>query len=136
MKSSEINKAIAEICGWRNFERSGILLPDPPWLGYPTKNAIIGKKQKVPDYCGDLNAMHEAEGIVFSDLSEISTCRYWSKELPFVTGATSGWIHRDSPRIGGATATQRAEAFLRTFGKWVDEETAETADPNCTGNPR
>jgi hypothetical protein len=47
----------------------------------------------VKDYCSDLNAIHDAEQIFF----------LWKKAN----------THKDAAR-------QRAEAFLRTIGKWKD----------------
>jgi len=56
------------------------------------------------DYCNDLNAMHEAEktltGKHFED--------YLMELLDFI----------DEPIL--ANARQRAEAFLRTLGKWEE----------------
>ena len=58
------------------------------------------------DYCNDLNAMHEAEktltGKHFED--------YLMELLDFI----------DEPIL--ANARQRAEAFLRTMGKWEEAE--------------
>lgn len=56
MTPNEKNKAIAEKLGWIELERSGITLADPPYFGYPPTGAIIGKKQRVSDFCNDLNA--------------------------------------------------------------------------------
>lgn len=56
----------------------------------------------VPNYCGDLNAMHEAEKSL-SDMID-----YY--------GELEGVCNFTLPIC--ATAAQRAEAFLRTVGKW------------------
>lgn len=57
--------------------------------------AFLWAEGNVPDYLVDLNAMHEAY------------CEILTKRLgPY--GAID------------ATASQRAEAFLRTIGKWQD----------------
>lgn len=72
------------------------------------------KGAETPDYLNDLNAMHEAE----KTLAPIKIRRYVG-ELWFtmcednVAGQMEiGTIH--------ATARQRAEAFLRTIGKWEE----------------
>ena len=55
------------------------------------------------DYCNDLNAMHEAEKVF--DCPEL-----YEGNLINVCGGVQYMWH--------ATARQRAEAFLRTLGKW------------------
>lgn len=57
------------------------------------------------DYCADLNAMHEAEKV----LTELQ-CGFFRTHLR----------ERLENYIWHATARQRAEAFLRTLGKWED----------------
>ena len=55
-----------------------------------------------PDFLNDLNAMHEAEKVLTAD--------QWHKY-----DRLNGWKWN-------ATATQRAEAFLRTIGKWEESK--------------
>jgi hypothetical protein len=62
-----------------------------------------------PDYCRDLNAMHEVEKTL--DSPELF-CKYHFT-LYDITKANIPFC---------ATARQRAEAFLRTIGKWEDGE--------------
>jgi hypothetical protein len=85
--------------------------------------------QPIPDYLNDINAMHEAEKVLLTDSEKIEA--YCSALLhtkidviedgtPYKTDLFDeyGWfgcVH--------ATARQRAEAFLRTVGKW-EEATA------------
>jgi len=57
------------------------------------------------DYCHDLNAMHEAEKAF--DCPEL-----YEGNLIKVCGGVQYMWH--------ATACQRAEAFLRTLGKWEE----------------
>lgn len=60
----------------------------------------------LPDYLGDLNAMHEAEATLrFDD-------RHRYIDL-------LGETYHDSWEFCTATATQRAEAFLRTLDLWT-----------------
>ena len=63
----------------------------------------------LPDYANDLNAMHEAEKL----LNDVSYDSYWSN-LVFVC------IQSNMERLNSATARQRAEAFLKTIGKWEE----------------
>jgi len=59
------------------------------------------------NYCTDLNAMHEAEKVLTDDQCSIF--------YPVKLGA----VCRIKPIIF-STARQRAEAFLRTLGKWEE----------------
>lgn len=91
--------AIAEACGWSDFwvgELTGVYGSNPN-----------GSEAAVPDYINDLNAMHEAEkmldGLQKDDYSDF---------IKSLAGTGFYPIH--------APAAQRAEAFLRTLGKWRD----------------
>ena len=90
--------AIAEACGW--------------------KDEIVKAFHGLPDYLNDLNAMHEAE----NTLTEKQRCRY-SDELYSVAinhaAETGKW------RYLSMTSAQRAEAFLRTIGKWENTAAKE-----------
>jgi hypothetical protein len=97
MSEQEINEAIAEACG---RERD----PDGGW--YPDNGLRVGT-QAIPDYCTDLNAMHEAEKV----LTIIEQGHYWD-HLKDLTDEGFDQLH--------ATARHRAEAFLRTVGKWEE----------------
>jgi hypothetical protein len=97
MTDEQINAAIAEACGWENVtaaHRSG-RAPGADYVG----------SEFIPDYCADLNAMHEAE-------KTLSTANMYVMEVQIkrVLKAREFYFH--------ATARQRAEAFLRTLGKW------------------
>ena len=93
MTNEQINAAIAEMCGWKEgVER---YVQNLPLMKAP------------PDYCNDLNAMHEAEGTLGKSLYRMEA------QLKRMAGAIC--FH--------ASARQRAEAFLRTVGKW--ESTTE-----------
>ena len=64
------------------------------------------------NYCTDLNAMHEAEKVLapknWNNFSE----NWWNYYHHLLDGDVHKTIH--------ATARQRAEAFLRTLGKWEE----------------
>ena len=83
--------AIAEACGWK---------PNPFEMD------MCGQvfPQSPPDYLKDLNAMHEAEKVLNPEqLSEYYIQLASAMFRPF-----------------RASASQRAEAFLRTLGKWKE----------------
>ena len=96
MTDEQINIAIAKACGWDN---------DDIERGY----TLCQFSEIVPDYCNDLNAMHEAEKIFDNALY----CRYIDE---LCTQAIKG---KNSMYL--ATAAQRAEAFLKTIGKWEEQ---------------
>ena len=74
--------------------------------------SILGiiRKTGIPDFSRDLNEMHEMEKVLGDKLSQ------YGNQLCDLMLANEA----DNPEcyIWHATARQRAEAFLRTFGKW------------------
>ena len=86
--------AIAEACGWTT-KHKGL------WVERLQTYAAL------PNYLNDLNAMHELEGILTNEQIEVY-CSFLQKPQ---WGIWWG-IH--------ATAAQRAEAFIRTIGKWKE----------------
>lgn len=105
MTDEQINVAIAEACGWTDIHDD----PMWGWLGNPPD--LQGSKWPVLRYTECLNAMHEAEKVLNTD--ELFEKYYLA--LYDITQSTSWW-----PVC--ATASQRAEAFLRTLGKWKEAE--------------
>jgi hypothetical protein len=77
--TDEINRAIGELYGWQ------------------------------ADYCGDLNAMHEAEQMLTEDQFKMYT--HWLEKLMPNTEYRS---------LLCAPSSRRAEAFLRAMGKWEE----------------
>lgn len=110
MKPEEQRVAIAEACGY---------LPDPTTkLWYGLGEGIIAgfKKDKLrieslPDYLNDLNAMHEAEKLLKSEQHFT-----FQVELARVINTTTYPLNF---ALLHATATQRAEAFLRTLNLYT-----------------
>lgn len=109
--------AIAKACGYTDVRREEWEVVDIDAREVAccedVRGTRNGERQRVPDYCADLNAMHEAEKV----LVEKGVNAWWT----YV-----GHINRSGPTPLGtetavhATAAQRAEAFLRTVGKWED----------------
>jgi hypothetical protein len=92
--------AIAEACGWK-----WAILWTGELHGKPTGEQ--GPFRQVPDYLNDLNAMHQAEKVLTGEQVDA-----------YVT--TLCLAVQPEPMLHAATATQRAEAFLRTIGKWEE----------------
>jgi len=97
--------AIAEACGWK---------PDKRGLGWLSPHGYYASE---PDYLHDLNAMHEAEKVL--------TKANWGGYAAELYRITDAHNHGISPNhhwlaVAFSTAAQRAEAFLRTIGKWEE----------------
>ncbi len=120
MSEAEINVAIAERCGWIAIREQDCQWPNGEifqiWQG---KNPE-GEIEPLPNCCTDLNAMHEAEeylnnspekfslwGEYWNALEAITECHLFDRD-----------IGSDCQSMIHATAKQRAEAFLKTVGKW------------------
>ena len=113
--------AIAEACG----------LPKPysRWSGADgdtlchsvTVEDGLKRAKTFPDYLNDLNAMHEAWfNVIFP---KPSLCLEYYQNLCMVVETKKDGAHIFGvclyDKVTNATAAQRAEAFLRTIGKWV-----------------
>jgi hypothetical protein len=97
--------AIAEVCGkWHS--------------GWPHEYINQADRLRhIPNYPFDLNAMHEVEQVLTDDQWPI----YRDEIRLVVLGPirmVSDWCKSDIH----ATASQRAEAFLRTIGKWEESK--------------
>lgn len=70
----------------------------------------------VINYCGDLNAMHEAEKVLPDEswLEYTNMAREIFGPIRSLPALGKSYLH--------LTARQRAEAFLRTLGKWEEAE--------------
>ena len=70
--------------------------------------ALHGNIHRPPrEFCNDLNAMHEVEKVL-GEVHSIESCEY------------DDWLQStiEHDQKWRATARQRAEAFLKTIGKW------------------
>jgi hypothetical protein len=100
------NQVIAELCGWTSFGFCGGKV-----AAYPP-----GKRmwELVPRYTTDLNACHEMEAKL-----DFRVRFQYQHELDKLT-ATEKDPHCSCWDFIHATAAQRAEAFLRTMGRWEE----------------
>ena len=101
--------AIAEACGWSHKTLDN----ETYWWHDENNNSLPPSDDGMracPNYLNDLNAMHEAEKVLVR-LQWVSYLR----RLQTLCDESVTWpIH--------ATASQRAEAFLRTIGKWEESK--------------
>ena len=118
MTNEQINIAIAEACGWKVISDT-LCCIKPDINGDPEVEPIA----PMPDYCEDLNAMHEAEKVLIDTgrMMEYGAVLYWivvpqiaRHDDHFIDWMIAGYLT-------SATARQRAEAFLRTLGEWEEE---------------
>ena len=109
MNTEKQRIAIAEACGWKEIADWGAggingKHPTEPWV------------EVIPDYLADLNAMHEAEKVL-----TVGQRIEYVRDIGFIFTGRNERAIPDWWMIHEATAAQRAEAFLRTIGKWEDE---------------
>jgi hypothetical protein len=99
MTDEQINVAIAGACGW-------------------IAHSLWHTAKDIPSYCTDLNAMHKAEKVLDIKQVELFADIMYNLcvEGKVTTPNRLGWRFA----LLNATARQRAEAFLRTVGKWED----------------
>lgn len=112
--------AIAEACGWKYCPNRKCNDPEIVkeyglyWLTPDGEQSVYVSEEDIPDYFNDLNAMHEAEQV----LKKWEKVTYAKKLVFTVTSEEKRGTSTYELII--ATAAQRAEAFLRTLGKWEE----------------
>lgn len=98
MSDEQINAAIAEACGW---------------IGCSTCDSDECAYNSLPNYCADLNAIHEAEKVLFQGFEdEPELSEFWDDYCTYLV------LECDAYLSYHATARQKAKAFLRAIGKW------------------
>lgn len=112
MTNQQISCAIAEACGFKLLRSYTCKASGKVFRMWDYPKTWNGPKSDpwTPEFCSDLNAMHEAEKI----FCNCSIRREYADEVALACDANWRYdaIH--------ASARQRAEAFLRTLGKWED----------------
>jgi hypothetical protein len=107
--------AIAEACGWTNVAPR--IVKNVKHEGDDITVGIWSDDGWIPDYLNDLNAMHTAEKTLTQD-QMIDYSQHVGKSVTsHLPASRAAWV--DFGLIH-ATAAQRAEAFLRTIGKWEE----------------
>ena len=122
MTDLEINIAIAEACPFRleptqaagGWQLVCGTVAISFWWTHDKKPTLSDVAHLLPNYCHDLNAMHDAEKAL-----TLAQCVVYAERLCwFKCMDVDRPIEGPQSFIWGATARQRAEAFLRTIGKW------------------
>ena len=116
MTDEQINAAIAEACGWKLQCSPEHQKATEGWqfghtFAINPSNEVVSRNS-IPNYCTDLNAMHEAEEMLPDEI----WLEYSDNIQPLrsVSAWVKSYLH--------LTARQRAEAFLRTLDKWEEAE--------------
>ena len=101
MTKEQINIAIAEACGWK-YVGNETHAPDGSFWW--------SKEPEFPDYCNDLNAMHEA--MLLHPRKELLRNFLYLEVLEDPTNTTNepAW----------APAKQWAIAYVKSLGKWEE----------------
>jgi hypothetical protein len=115
MKEEEQNIAIAKILGYDFISGEHPFLTGLPryWQGAESRRPIL-------NYTGCLNAMHKAVSIFDYDQAD-----EFDDHLCDICKRANDLADNPTPwrfAVTNATAAQRAEAFLRVFGKWEETE--------------
>jgi hypothetical protein len=116
MNTDKQRIAIAEACGWKcpcGFKEAFACWVRPSAMEHQT--------EWLPDYLVDLNAMHEAEKVLTPKYQPAKGESQWSDYLAWL-GFCGENKTREVYECVTATAAQRAEAFLRTLGKWEEDK--------------
>ena len=111
--------AIAEFCGWgyRRALNTGTFAWFSPTGSRETFwfwDSPTPCPDGLPNYLNDLNAMHEAE----EELDKFQGRHFQERLFKLVNHSDT--LHCLNFLAIHATAAQRAEALLRTIGKWKD----------------
>jgi hypothetical protein len=115
MNKEQQRIAIAEACGWK------LVTDNPEYEPYwedPKGNmvAVNNGVHRLPNYLNDLNAMHEAEKVLWE--MDWSFRSIFNDHLANIIKRRK--VNRnewDAETLLDATAAQRAEAFVKTLSK-------------------
>jgi hypothetical protein len=121
MTADQQRIAIAEACGWTNFNsgthKGAIQYGQPPNSPH--------NSWELPDYLNDLNACHEMEKLL--DEGQKERFVFWLNHLhPFADihySERKRAIRLEVFSLVHATAAQRAKAFLLTLDLWHETNT-------------
>jgi hypothetical protein len=124
MTNEEINKIIAKFRGWVEYHPT----PESISKGYPSYSYWIPPRDSKqfaenwgklemdypPDYCNNLNAMHEAENTIKDPIQQSFYAEYLGDCGSFEKGEYPTF------RFVNSTAKERAIAFVKIIRKWKD----------------
>ncbi len=109
MTPEQINKRIAEACGWAPCKYCANANGSKTWRTPDD----TGCRENFPNYHGDLNAMCEAE----LGMDAKQAYNYYNRHLPEVCDAIQPNGLISWRKVISSTAAQRAQAFIRVIGQ-------------------
>jgi hypothetical protein len=104
MTKKQINESIATACGWHYVD------------GWHHEDGREG----LPDFAGDANAVPEFERAL--PIDGFRNREHYLARLVDLANKDGFSFAAETWAIRHATPRQCAEAFLKTIGKWVDDE--------------
>jgi hypothetical protein len=113
MKPEAQRIAIAEACGYANVRQ--LIIRNVTGPGDDRTCGITSDRGWIHDYLNDLNAMRDAEKLIFDSYDRSQWFQYVT-HLQTACFCAGNETHMDHIH---ATAAQRAEAFLKTLGLWT-----------------
>lgn len=124
MTDEEINIALSRECSLRLSSDGWVSSRKPFFKALETGDPGHPCYGRIPNYCHDLNAMYEAE----ETLSET--------QLQSMASLLCGRDDRTTyenryAKVMHTSARQRAEAFLRTIGKWQNPTSISSKKENA-----
>ena len=118
MTPEQQQAVIAKACGWKGISPE-YLTGYAPWRPTPYSERVMGDLESIPldplpDYLNDLNAMNDAEKVLTDNQRfDYGSALYRVVRTDIKDSKAAWWVL-------SATATQRAEAFLRTLNLWQE----------------
>lgn len=112
MNAEKQRKAIGEHLGWKIYPQEKV-----SHFGHLLAIDPDGKDAFMPDFLNDLNAMHEA----ISTLKDQDYLLYidYQTRLGYVVARDNSGEEEGTPiALVDASASQRAESFLKTVERW------------------
>lgn len=117
MTPEEINQAIAEWMGYQEVTQVSSL-DNKLTLKFWKRTDDVRAYLEIPNYYGDLNAVHEAEmKLRGTDWEQCNSVEHHSRFNRYLSGLSAMF----GKGAFCATAPQRAEALLRTLNLWRDQ---------------
>jgi len=121
MTKERQNIVIAEFCGWRITDET-VINPVGESRYARFKNGVDQIANIIPDYTGSLDAMAGAESnLKGSRDDEHSQLSGFIEQLSLVCGDGMEPLNVYDWDLIHSTAEQRAEALIKTIGRWEEE---------------
>jgi hypothetical protein len=122
---------IAEACGWTLcvfVESIGLVKGFPPPNNPTRYGTYENGMAQLPSYLTDLNAMHDAEQKLWA-IDWNSRHIFTDHLANIISGHEVNHFQWGADHLLDATAAERAEAFLRTIGKWAETNSMKAPTP-------